>query len=457
MTLEIENPVEVLETYSFRILKIAIPVVLTLVIDALVTRFLEDTHGSVSLDRGFSETMSYSDQGVSTEWSIYLALIMIASIVVVTAIIVALYWFGCLKILFGWMIIAVTLILSFYVYVIFGEVPTLLNVPYDWFSFVIFVANIVTVGDMSIFWRAPLIVTQVILVFISVMIALVFLSLPDWTIWVLLVLLVIYDAVVVLCPGGLLNLLVKKSEERGDELPALVYSSAAWIHDEEEEGSGSSSSSSSSSSTGEGSAPPPPPPPPEEPPADVEKPAEERERGRGRGRGRARGRARPQGEDGERPRRAPRPPGEDGEKPPRAPRPPGEEGERPRRAPRPPGEEGERPRRKRPDGEEPKGERKKRDGKKKKKEREGVRLGLGDFCFYGILVTRAARLGWDLVILCVFAVILGLSLTLLCLAVFQRALPALPFSLVLGIIFFLTGAFTFREFHLSIRQTLVGF
>jgi hypothetical protein len=59
------------------------------------------------------------------------------------------------------------------------------------------------------------------------MITLVFLSLPDWTIDALLVLLVAYDAVVVLCPGGLLNILVKTSEERVDEQLALVYSSAA--------------------------------------------------------------------------------------------------------------------------------------------------------------------------------------------------------------------------------------
>jgi presenilin 1 len=50
-------------------------------------------------------------------------------------------------------------------------------------------------------------------------------------------------------------------------------------------------------------------------------------------------------------------------------------------------------------------------------------------------------------VLCVFAVILGPSLRLVCLAWLQRALAALPFSLVLGIIFFLTGAFTFRQFE----------
>ena len=91
------------------------------------------------------------------------------------------------------------------------------------------------------------------------------------------------------------------------------------------------------------------------------------------------------------------------------------------------------------------------------KVRDGVRLGLGDFCFYGILITRAARLGWDLTILCIFAVILGLSLTLIILAWLQRPLPALPFSLVLGILFFCIGALTFRKFDLTLRNQMLGF
>jgi hypothetical protein len=90
MDIVLENPTAFLEENSFRILKIAIPVVLTLLADASITRFIEQTHGSVSLDRSFSETMSYSSQGISTEWSIYLALIMIGAISVVTAVIVAL-------------------------------------------------------------------------------------------------------------------------------------------------------------------------------------------------------------------------------------------------------------------------------------------------------------------------------------------------------------------------------
>ena len=436
------DTVQFLEANSLRIVKISIPVVATLILDACIVRFLEEKHGSVSLDRSLTSTMSYSQQGISTTWSIYLALILIGAIVIVTAIIVLLYYYGCIKIIMGWMIFAVTAILSYYVVLCLGDAPRVLNVPLDWVTLVLVCANLVVVGDMAIFWRAPLIVTQVYLVFISVLIALVFLDLPDWTVWILLGLLVIYDALVVLCPHGLLNLLIKKSEERGDELPALIYSSAAWLHgegeeEEENEGSGSGSGSGSGGEkeveTGEDSAPPPARQQQAEPVEAAQEPKSANE---------------PAGPEQprppQRPKRAPKK---------RKPQPndkmesplidPEEAGEGQEKAPAKPGQGKKQTRRRRK--------------KKDDDEERGVRLGLGDFCFYGILVTRAARLGWDLVILCIFAVILGLGLTLLVLAFLQRPLPALPFSLILGVIFFMTGAMTFRPFDLQARASGIVF
>ena len=64
-----------LEYFSRKIIKITIPVMIALLCDALLTRFLEQTHGSASLDRSFSETMSYSDGGVDPLNSLWIALI----------------------------------------------------------------------------------------------------------------------------------------------------------------------------------------------------------------------------------------------------------------------------------------------------------------------------------------------------------------------------------------------
>jgi presenilin 1 len=57
----------------------------------------------------------------------------------------------------------------------------------------------------------------------------------------------------------------------------------------------------------------------------------------------------------------------------------------------------------------------------------------------------------------VFAVILGLALTLIVLALLQRPLPALPFSLLLGVLFFIIGALTFRPFGLNLRTGCLAF
>ncbi|KAH0795528.1 Clan AD, family A22, presenilin-like aspartic peptidase [Histomonas meleagridis] len=399
MKSENEDITEFLEDQSYRVIKIAIPVIVTLIFDVILTRVIENTHGSTSYDRSFSQTMVYQNMGIDTATSIYLALGLIGGIIIVTAILLLCYYHGCTKVIYVWMIIAVTLILSYYVYQTFSQIPAVLNIPTDYLSGAIFILNLVVVGNMSIFWRAPQIVTQIILIFISVLIAIVFLSLPDWTVWILLALLVIYDCCVVLCPFGLLNMLIKKSEERGDEIPALVYASAAYhmpeSNDSEEsneeseselsEYSNDSQSTSSSSSSSLS-------------PRSTQSNHDE-------------------GSHNETehqtlnvPHLVPQPPEESFVLPP------------------PP-----------------------------KKERDGVRLGLGDFCFYGILITRAARQGWDLTILCIFAVILGLSLTLLILAWLKRPLPALPLSLILGIIFFMIGALTFRRFDANLNSLLLAF
>jgi Ca2+/Na+ antiporter len=210
------------------------------------------------------------------------------------------------------------------------------------------------------------------MVIISILIALTFLFLPDIAVWVLLGILVIYDCCVVLCPGGLLRVIIEKSEERGDKIPALIYASALWIMAWKRRRKVHNESQTE--------------------PEENEEEQEEDEQ--------------PEGKTG---------------------------------------------------NEEEEEEKKEDNNEEEKEEEEGIKLGLGDFVFYGMLVTRAARLGWDVVILVVFAVILGLSLTLLCLAKFQKALPALPLSLLLGFLFFITAALTFRPFFLNLKVNGLSF
>lgn len=66
-----------------------------------------------------------------------------------------------------------------------------------------------------------------------------------------------------------------------------------------------------------------------------------------------------------------------------------------------------------------------------------IRLGLGDFIFYSVLVSKAAQYSFTTFAACTLVILSGLGGTLVLLSVFHHALPALPISIFLGVAFYI--------------------
>uniref|UniRef100_A0A803L9J5 Presenilin n=1 Tax=Chenopodium quinoa TaxID=63459 RepID=A0A803L9J5_CHEQI len=86
-----------------------------------------------------------------------------------------------------------------------------------------------------------------------------------------------------------------------------------------------------------------------------------------------------------------------------------------------------------------------------------IKLGLGDFIFYSVLVGRAAMYDYMTVYACYLAIIAGLGITLVLLAVYQKALPALPVSVMLGVLFYVLTRFLLEEFVVQCSINFVMF
>ena len=69
----------------------------------------------------------------------------------------------------------------------------------------------------------PIALHQSALVAIAVLTAFYFTMLPEWTTWALLVAMAVYDLGAVLIPGGPLRVLLELAMDRNEEIPALIY------------------------------------------------------------------------------------------------------------------------------------------------------------------------------------------------------------------------------------------
>ena len=160
--------VDILE-YSYVVVDILIPVSITMLLVVISVRML-----NMSLEGGtvsFAAFVYTESSGGSTSGKFFSAvvnaLIFLALIIVVTLLLVVLYKFRCIKVIIGWLVLSVILLLGIIGGYFTYQLISHMNWPLDYISFSLLIANVVAVGCLATFWVAPRWLNQATLIFIS--------------------------------------------------------------------------------------------------------------------------------------------------------------------------------------------------------------------------------------------------------------------------------------------------
>lgn len=334
------------------------------------------------------------------------SLILMSVIVFMTVILIILYKYKFYKVIHGWLIISSLMLLFMFSMLYCEQILKAYNIPMDLFTLGIGLWNFGVVGMICIHWQGPLQLQQAYLIFLSALMALVFIKyLPEWTTWVVLGVISIWDLVAVLMPKGPLRILVETAQERNESIfPALIYSSTIMYTSTMTYAGYIQAATTTSSDAVPGDA------------------TSYQNRSH---------------EDNQ--NAAPEDTEEGGFSPEwvethadRSARRAQEVRENTASLTESARQEDNRTQQQQPQQQQQQGQR-----VAVTEEDRGVKLGLGDFIFYSVLVGKASSYGdWNTTLACFVAILIGLCLTLLLLAIFKKALPALPISITFGLTFY---------------------
>ncbi|XP_064541117.1 presenilin homolog isoform X2 [Drosophila montana] len=370
------------------------------------------------------------------------SLILMSVVVVMTIVLIVLYKKRCYRVIHGWLILSSFMLLFIFTYLYLEELLRAYNIPMDYPTAVLVMWNFGVAGMMSIHWHGPLRLQQGYLIFVAALMALVFIKyLPEWTAWAVLAAISIWDLIAVLSPRGPLRILVETAQERNEQIfPALIYSSTViytymGTHYTPEQplptatSSPSYSNSTTTTRTTQNSLASPEPTTGDntsrpgnsranQRQQDTQAAAEEEAAGFTQEWSAnlndrvARRQIEVQSTQSGNGRLA----------------------NEYRTVTAPDQSQSE------------------------SQEERGIKLGLGDFIFYSVLVGKASSYGdWTTTIACFVAILIGLCLTLLLLAVWRKALPALPISITFGLIFCFATSAVVKPFmeNLSAKQVFI--
>lgn len=158
------------------------------------------------------------------------AAVFVVLVAVVTFVLVALYYYRCTGFLKNYMRFSAFFVLFSMGGAIAVAILRRLDAPLDAPTALLLLFNASAVGVLSVFASAvPILVRQGYMVTLAVIVAAWLSRLPEWTTWIMLVALAVYDLVAVLAPRGPLRMLVELASSRDDELPALIYESRPTV------------------------------------------------------------------------------------------------------------------------------------------------------------------------------------------------------------------------------------
>jgi len=222
-------------TYAFSSFAAIIsPVSTTMILSALAVNYINTEQTKKSGEEALSswQLSTYldvsEDQSAATSLGLGLmnSLIIVSFIGAMTFVLVLLYKYRCMKVLIGYMIFSSTLLLGFLGGQIFLVAIYKYRLNIDWLSYALFMYNFTIVGVLAIFYQKglPTYINQMYLVLTSVIVAWQLSNFNEWMAWSLLIMLALYDLCAVLAPCGPLKALVNEmSKENAPSMPGLLY------------------------------------------------------------------------------------------------------------------------------------------------------------------------------------------------------------------------------------------
>ncbi|CAK9147962.1 unnamed protein product [Ilex paraguariensis] len=232
------KPRSILESLGEEIIRIITPVSICMFLVVILVSILNNDSTSSSSSGSSIATIAYTENSSDSTWdkfkgALLNSLVFVAVVTVVTFLLVLLFYLRCTRFLKYYMAFSTFLVLGF----MGAEIALFLiqdfSFPIDCITFALGLFNFTVVGVLAVFMsKMAIFVTQGYLVVIGMLVAYWFTLLPEWTTWVLLVAMALYDLAAVLLPGGPLRLLVELAISRDEDIPALVYEARPVTHPE---------------------------------------------------------------------------------------------------------------------------------------------------------------------------------------------------------------------------------